>query len=211
LSGPTIFGNTETDGKAEVYVNGVLAGTLEGIPGFWDTRWVPLVTPEAYIGGIAGFKATLRYFPSMEMGDFGKTQYLGYGLQWSASGVLQNFPVDVMVGFFLTSLDVENTQGLGQDKLIDSEANSYFIAISKSWPALTGYAGFAIEDSKMTVSYFYDDPDIPDLTQDVNFSVDGRQESRFTLGVTLDIFLDLNVEAGFGDMNTYSAGLMFGF
>ena len=72
MSGPTIFGDTETDGKIDVYANGVLAGTLEGIPGFWDTRWVPLATPEAYIGGIAGLKFTLRYFPSMEMGDFGK-------------------------------------------------------------------------------------------------------------------------------------------
>jgi hypothetical protein len=41
--------------------------------------------------------------------------------------------------------------------------------------------------------------------------VDGRQESRFTIGLTLDILLDLNLEAGFGDMTTYSAGLMFGF
>jgi len=211
MSGPSIFGDTETDGKVDVYANGVLLGTLEGIPGFWDTRWIPLATPEAYIGGVAGFKFTLRYLPSMQMGDFGKTQYLGYGLSWNANGVLKDLPIDLMVGFFLTSLDVENTQGLGQDKLVDSEANSYFLAVSKSWPAFTVYGGFAIEDSNMKVAYYYEDPDIPDLTQDVSFNVDGRQDSRFTVGVTLDVFLDLNVEAGFGDMSTYSAGLMLGF
>lgn len=211
IHGPTIFGDTETDGQVDIYANGLLLGTLEGIPGFWDTLWVPLATPEVYIGGLVGLKFTLRYFPSMEMGDFGTTEYLGYGLSWNANGLLKDLPIDLMVGFFQTSLNVENTQGLGEDNLIDSEASSYFVAISKSWPSLTVYTGFSIEDSKMDVTYYYEDVDIPDLTQNVNFSVEGTQKNRFTVGVTLDVFLDLNVEAGFGDMSTYSAGLMFGF
>jgi hypothetical protein len=209
MSGPTIFGDTETNGRVDVYSSGVLVGSFEGIPGFWDTRWVPLATPEAYIGGLVGLKFTLRYFPSVNMGDLGKTQYLGYGLQWSASGVLEDLPIDLMVGFFLTSLDVENPQE-GQDKLFDSGANSYFLAVSKSWPSLTVYGGFAIEDSEMKVSYDYYDEDLQ-AGGNASFSVKGRQEKRFTIGLTLDILLDLNLEAGFGDMSTYSAGLMFGF
>ncbi len=211
MSGPTIFGDTETNGKVDVYSSGIFLGSIEGIPGFWDTRWVPMATPEVFIGGIVGLKATLRYFPSMRLGDIGSTEYLGYGLQWSASGLLEDLPVDLMIGFFTQSLDVENTQGLGEDKLIDSNANSYFLAISKSWPAMTVYGGFAIESSEMKVAYYFEDPDFPDLSQNVSFSVDGRQDQRFTVGMTLDILLDLNVEAGFGDMTTYSAGLMLGF
>ena len=211
MSGPTIFGDTETNGKVDVYSSGVFLGSIEGIPGFWDTRWVPMFTPEVFVGGIVGLKATLRYFPSMKLGDIGQTEYLGYGLQWSASGLLEDLPVDLMIGFFTQSLDVENTQGLGEDKLIDSNANSYFLAISKSWPALTLYGGFAIESSEMKVAYYFEDPDFPDLAQDVSFSVDGRQDQRFTIGINLDILLTLNIEAGFGDMTTYSAGLMFGF
>ena len=205
MSGPTIFGDTENPGRIDVITpSGIVS--FEGIPGFWDTRWVPLATPEAYIGGVAGLKFTLRYFPSVKLGDFEKTSYLGYGLQWSANGVLKELPIDVMAGFFLTSLDVENTQGKGQDKLFDSQANSYFLAVSKSWPILTVYGGFALEDSEMKVAYYSTDFDSP-----VNFTVKGRQESRFTLGLTLDTLMDLNLEAGFGDMSTYSAGLMFGF
>lgn len=207
MSGPTIFGNENETGTVDVYADGVYVETIDGISGFWDTGWVPLATPEVQVGGIAGLKATLRYFPSIQMGDFGKTTYLGYGLQWSASGVLENLPVDLMIGFFRTNLDVDNDQDSGPSKLVDSEANSYFLAASKSWPAMTVYGGFALEDSRMKVAYLLDeDPDQP-----VNFEVDGKQDSRFTLGVTLDILLDLNLEAGFGKMSTYSAGLMFGF
>ncbi len=211
MSGPTIFGDTETNGKVDVYSSGIFLGTIEGIPGFWDTRWVPMFTPEISIGGIVGLKATVRYFPSMKLGDIGNSEYLGYGLQWSASGLLEDLPVDLMIGFFTQGLDVENTQGLGEDKLIESNANSYFLAVSKSWPAMTIYGGFAIESSDMKVAYYFEDPDFPDLAQDVSFSVDGRQDSRFTVGINLDILLNLNLEAGFGDMTTYSAGLMFGF
>ena len=215
MHGPTIFGDENTLGQVDLYVDGVYVKTLEGIPGFWDTRWVPMATPEASIGGILGLKATVRYFPSMKLGDIGSTEYLGYGLQWSASGLLEDLPIDLMIGFFTQSLDVENTQDLGEDKLIDSNANSYFLAISKSWPALTLYGGFAIESSDMKVTYYFEDPsenpDLPDLSQNVDFSVDGRQDQRFTVGINLDILLNLNVEAGFGDMTTYSAGLMLGF
>ncbi len=205
MYGPTIFGDTENPGRIDVMTpDGIFS--FEGIPGFWDTRWVPLATPEAYIGGLVGLKFTLRYFPSVKMGDFENSTYMGYGLQWSASGVMEDLPIDLMVGFFSTALEVENTQNKGQDKLFDSKANSYFLAVSKSWPAMTLYGGFAIEDSEMTVTYYN-----PDFDTDVAFKVEGRQKQRFTVGLTLDILLDLNVEAGFGDMSTYSAGLMFGF
>jgi hypothetical protein len=215
MYGPTIFGNTETHGGIELHTpDGIIP--LEGIPGFWETRWVPLATPEAYIGGVVGLKFTLRYLPALNLGgiseELGKMTYMGYGLQWSASGLLEDLPIDLMVGFFRTSLDVDNPQE-GHDKLFDSEANSYFLAISKSWPAMTVYGGFAIEDSEMKVSYTQTWTDTSgDLqTQAVDFSVEGRQSQRFTAGLTLDILLDLNLEAGFGDMSTYSAGLMFGF
>jgi len=211
MSGPTIFGDTETDGQIDLYANGVLVGTFDGIPGFWNSRWAPLATPEVFVGGLFGFKATLRYFPPVGLGDLGKTSYVGYGLQWSASSVWKDPPVDLMIGFFLTSLDVENTQNLGQDNLIDSSADSYFLGASKSWAIFTLYGGFALESSDMTVTYYYQDPDYPTLDSNVNFSVEGNQSSRFTLGVDVDVLVHVNLEAGFGDLSTYSAGVMFVF
>jgi len=93
MSGPTIFGSTSQKGQVQVISNGVVVYERETIEGLLDTRFVPLATPEAYIGGVLGFKGVIRYFPEMDFSGYGKTKYLGYGIQWSASGLLKDFPV----------------------------------------------------------------------------------------------------------------------
>jgi len=203
MSGPTIFGSTSTNGRVQGFSNGLEVFNAETIPGLVDTRWVPLAAPEAYIGGIVGLKFTVRYLPEFDAGDYGKTKYWGYGLQWSANGVLKDLPVDVMAGFF--------TQEINVGSIYESSASTYFAAASKSFTLLTVYGGFAMEDSKLDVAYEFIHPTDPALNTNVAFSVDGIQDSRFTLGVTLDFFAKLNVEAGFGNkLTTYSVGLMFG-
>ena len=203
LSGPTIFGSTSTNGTVQGFVSGVEVFSAETIPGLVDTRWSPMVTPEAYIGGMAGLKLTVRYLPEIDTGDFGKTKYFGYGLSWNANGVLKNLPVDVMAGFFRQSIDVGD--------IYESTATSMFVAASKSYTLMTVYGGFALEDSEMDVSYLFEHPTDPALNSQVDFTVDGLQDSRFTLGATLDFIAKLNLEVGVGSkMTTYSAGLMFG-
>ena len=204
MSGPTIFGDTETNGTVEGYVGAFQMFSAETIPGLVDTRWSPLVTPEAYIGGVAGLKLTVRYLPEMDTGDFGKTKYWGYGLQWNANGILKNLPVDVMVGFF--------TQEINVGSVYESTANTFFAGASKDFTLLTVYGGVAMEDSEMDVNYVFEHPTDPGLNADVSFSVEGAQDTRFTLGATLDILAKLNVEMGVGNkLTSYSAGLMFGF
>ncbi len=157
---------------------------------------VPFIAPEGSIGGLFGFKATLRWFPEINLSDYGKTKYFGYGLQWSPNeGLMPTFPVDVLIGFFSQELDVGS--------LIDSSANTYFLGISKDFTLLTLYGGFAIEDSKMTVSYIQEDTGLA-----VTFDAKAEQKNRFTIGAKLLFF---NLEMGYGKMATYSAGLMFGF
>ena len=198
LSGPTIFGNTEQKGKAVGYVSGIPVYEQETIPGLIETRFVPLATPEAYVGGIAGLKLTLRYFPEIDLGDYGKTKYFGWGLQWNANGVLKNLPLDLMVGFFDQQLKVGT--------LLDTNARTYFAGASKDFGMITPYGGFALEESDMKVAY------VETVSgTDINFKVDGLQDSRITLGATLNLGVKLNVEAAFGNKITnYSAGLMFG-
>jgi hypothetical protein len=198
MSGPTVFGDTENAGTIQGYAGGVEVFNQEAIAGLIDTRFVPMATPEFYVGGVAGFKALLRWLPEMNLGDYGKTSYMGYGLQWNGNGVLKSLPVDVMIGFFKQKLEVGT--------LLESTGSSVHLAVSKSWPAFTAYGGYAIESSEMDISYTFED-----TGDKVAFTTEGVQESRFTLGVTLDILAKLNIEMGHGDLTTYSAGLMFGF
>lgn len=210
MSGPTIFGSTDELGTIDVYSGGVLIDSIDTISGVIDTRWVPLAAPEGYIGGIFGLKGMIRWLPTISNDDFGKVELFGYGLQWSTSDLLEEFPVDMMIGFFNQSMDIYG-EVPGYEGGMLTEASSVFVAGSYDWPALTLYGGFALESSEMDVYYKINNPDLGNLDgMEVRFTEEGRQENRFTLGVTFDIIAKLNLEMAHGDFTTYSAGLMFG-
>jgi hypothetical protein len=198
MSGPTLFGDTETNGTITGYLHGIPVFHQETIPGLIDTRFVPLAAPEAYIGGIFGLKATIRYFPEIDMSDYGKTKYFGYGLQWSPNGLIPTLPFDVMIGFFDQELKVGT--------LLETSAQTYFIGASKDFSLLRVYGGFAKDKSDMSISYEY----LEDGSN-VSFSVDGTQEKHMTVGVALNFILGLYAEMNAGDLTTYSTGLMIGF
>lgn len=196
-SGPTMFGSRGSTGTITIVPDsGGPPVALEGIPGLVDTRFVPLFAPEAYVGGIFGLKATIRYFPEINLDDYGKTKYFGWGLQWSPNGLLdETFPVDLMIGYFDQNLDVGT--------LIKSSASTFFLAVSKDFSLLKPYIGYAFEDSKMDVSYIWEE-----TGEEVKFSADALQSNRFTVGLKVWF---ANLEMGVGKLVTYSAGLMFGF
>jgi len=201
MEGPTVFGDTETRGTLTAYVNGLPVAQEETIQGLLDTRWVPLAAPQLEIGGFYGARGTLRWVPELDLGDFGKTKYLGYGLSWSPNFLLPELPVDVAVGFFNQQIDVGT--------IVETDARSLFLAASKTLTLVVVYAGVATESSTMDVSYTYED-DVAGETE-VRFETDGEMERRFTVGATLDTPVKLNAEMNVGKLVIYSAGLMFGF
>lgn len=198
MSGPTIFGDDEALGSVAGYVGGVQVFSQDTIEGLVDTRYSPLVVPQASVGGVAGLRATVRWLPEVDLGDIGKTKVFGYGLQWSLNTVAPTLPVDVMVGFFNQSVEIGS--------LIETDATSMFVAASKAFALATVYAGYAMEDSETDIAYTYSGDD-----STVAFTVEGSQESRITVGATLNVLAKLNLEMGHGDLTTYTAGLMFGF
>lgn len=198
MEGPTVFGDTETDGTLSFYSGGLLLGRETAIPGLVDTDYAPMIVPELYVGGLFGLKGTVRYLPEVDLGDYGKTTFKGLGLQWSARGLLPELPVDLMAGFFTQQLDIGD--------LLETKAHSFFLGASKDFALVTVYTGVAKESSEMTITYEFED-----LSEDVSFTVDGVQDKRAILGATLGLpLVTLNAEVAKGSIATYSAGLMFG-
>ncbi len=198
LAGPTVVGNSDTKGTITGYVNGIPLVQQETIEGLVETRWIPLLAPEAQIGGLFGARFSLRWLPEIDLGDFGKTKYLGYGLQWSPNFLLPMLPVDVAIGFFKQEIDLGT--------VVQTEASSVFLAASKSYALATIYGGLATESSTMKVSYTEENSDV-----EVEFEMDGAMSSRLTLGATLNLGVKLNAEVGVGKLTVYTAGLLFGF
>ncbi len=198
MAGPTIFGDPDTDGTIQFYSDGLLLAEIDGIPGLIDTKFVPTPVPELFVGGIFGLKATLRYLPEVDLSDYGKVKFRGYGLQWSGAGLLPELPVDLMAGFSRQKLEIGD--------LLETTADSYFIGASKGFTVLTAYAGLAVESSEMTISYEFED-----LGQDIEIKVDGVQDNRGILGAAFSFpFITINAEVAKGSITTYSAGVMFG-
>lgn len=197
FEGPTVIGDPDVDGTATGYVNGLPIAQAETIGGLVETRWIPLFAPELQVGGVAGFRASLRWFPEVDLGDFGKTKYLGYGLQWSPGPMLPNLPVDLLIGFFKQEIELGT--------IVETEATSIYVAASRAFGLATVYAGLAKESSTMTVNYTPEDSDTR-----VRFEVDGDMSARFTLGATLNLGAKLNAEVGVGKLTVFTAGLLFG-
>jgi hypothetical protein len=197
MDGPSVIGDTNTKGTITGYVNGLPVGQQEGIEGLVDTRWVPLAAPEAYIGGIAGAKLTVRWLPEIDLDNYGKTKYFGWGLQFSPNHFMPTLPLDLAVGFF--------TQQIDAGTIVKTDANSIFLAASKNYGMATLYGGFAREEGKMKVSYTEESTDAA-----IDFEVKSVMRGRFTVGATLNIGAKLYAEAGFGNLSVYSAGLVFG-
>jgi len=200
FEGPTVFGAEGETGSVTAYWHGIPVYEAEGIESLVDLDYVPLVTPELSVGGIAGLRGTIRWVPDIDAGDVGKIKYMGLGVSYSPNAFFPTLPVDVAVGMFQQSLDIGD--------VIESTASSYYLAVSKNFAPLTVYAGVATEESSMDVHYTYEDDG---ETTEIDFSLDGVQEKRTTLGATLNMGLKLNVEMNMGNLTNYSGGLIFGF
>jgi hypothetical protein len=197
IRGPSVIGDTETKGTITGYVNGWELPEQETIGGLLNTRWVPFAAPEASIGGIIGAKLTVRWLPEIDLDKYGKTKYFGWGLQFSPNKFLSTLPLDVAVGFFKQEIDFGT--------VVKTEANSVFLAASKSFGLATLYGGFAKENGKMNVSYTEDT-----TAATIDFEVESIMKSRFTVGTTLNLGVKLYGEANFGQLSVYSAGLIVG-
>lgn len=199
---PTIFGGT-----ASVVNHSTISGlSYRGSDGILDADYFPNAVPQLRLGGIMGTEVLVRYYSSSMVsaypdGDLPELKLLGFGLRHSVSQYLKGFPVDVAVGFASNSLTLGD--------IVDLKSTSFGLQVGKGLGILDLVGGIASEGGTMDLSYTSTDPQIPGS---VNISLDVKRAMRFSAGAGLKLgFLHFFGEAGFGDVNTYSAGLRLGF
>jgi hypothetical protein len=200
-TGPTVFGEDDP-GTITAYYQGIPIDTQAGIEGLVNSRWAPLIMPQASLSGAGGFRVTLRWLPEIDAGDVGKIKLFGYGFQYNISQHLTAPPMglDIMVGLFRQSLDIGD--------IVGANASSYFVAASKSYGVATIFGGFALESSSFDVEYMHEHDGQEDK---VSFEMDGLQERRLTLGGSLNFGGLLSAEMSFGRLTTFTGGVGFAF
>jgi hypothetical protein len=189
---PTIFGQEE---GVEV------PGVDEPIPGAWETDWVPLAVPQLTLGSVMGTELTFRWFKTSVDEEVGDIKLFGWGIRHSISQYIPLMPVDIAVGYFRQTFDVGD--------LVDARASYLGLQASMSIGVLCFYGGLGFESSSLDIAYTYEDEDGEET--DVAFELDGKNATRFTIGLALNLpVVKFFVDYSLAKQQTASAGISFG-
>ena len=180
-----------------------------GVTGFLEeAKAIPLIAPQLTIGTFVGSQFTFRYLPSLDLEDFGKIKYFGFGIQHNPGVWFGDIlPLDVSASFF--------TQTLEAGSVFKTTATAFGVNASKrlGWGFLnlTPYAGFMLESSSMTFTYdYFIDTQAGKIPQKIEFELNGENKSRITAGVSIKILIvNINADYNFSKYNSASVGVMF--
>jgi hypothetical protein len=185
--------------------------SYRGSDGILEADYMPSVVPQVRVG-IGGTELIVRYFSSslvsaIDEEDFPELNLLGIGGRHSISQHFDNFPVDLSVGVFYSSIDL----GSGGDAGVSADYSglAFGLQASKTFSVLTIFAGAASDGGTMTLGYTTTNPEETD--PDVSVDLDVERKIKFTGGASLKLGpIRLFGDASFGPATTYSAGLRIG-
>lgn len=173
-------------------------------PDGFDIPATPLAALQGSVGLPVGTEATLRLIPSIELhSDVGSVSSFGFGLKHSVSQWFPGeFPLDVAVEGGIQSFDVGD--------YISASSTHFSLLASRDVGLVTLYGSGGVESSDVDVNYTYEpeNPDLPGAGTQVEFSDEGDNSSRLTLGFNLDLlFLRLNAGYTISDYDVLDAGV----
>jgi hypothetical protein len=184
---------------------------IGGIKQLQSLSTLPLAAPQITIGTVYGTQATLRYLPAMSLTNaVGKVKYVGFGIQHNASRWFPGIPVDVSLSYF--------TQKLTIDPYVEAKGSAFGLTASRQFGLgilnVTPYGGFSIEKSNMAFTYNQTGTfvvnNIAVQNLPINFSVDGANTSRLTIGANFRLlYLNINADYNIGKYKSFTGGLMF--
>jgi hypothetical protein len=200
----TIFGGEGTT------VDGPGGTSYRGSDGILDADYLPAVVPQVRIG-IKGTEAIIRYFSSNLISaipeeDVPEINLLGIGLRHSISQHFDNWPIDLAVGVFYSSLDIGSDEDTGVSA--DFSGLNIGLQASKTMSILTIFGSASSDGGKMTLGYTTTDPEEAGR---VSVDLDVERKIKFGAGAALKLGpIRLFGDASFGPATTYSAGLRIG-
>lgn len=217
MNGPTILGKGDELLQVDflgTVINGqqinATSFKVDGVSGFLkDLSLLPLAAFQISGGTFYGTDVSVRFLPSIALGDLGKFSFFGIGFIHNPGVWLKDpLPLDVGVGYF--------TQTMSVGDIFSSTANQFGLYASKTFGAVvsvTPYAGLTYETSTTTLKYAYE-YDTQAGPQKANFEFDlkGNNGVGFTIGAALNlVIVDLTIDYKLAATKTVSAGLVFGF
>ena len=218
FSGEDITFTDPITGLSRTITVGAMVTTLEGIGGLGDyladISFLPFAAPQASVGTILGTRAVFRYIPEISLPginiteDIGTFSWFGWGVQHNPGVFFPTpLPLDISVGFFMQTLKVGN--------ILKATTTAYGITVSKKLGArmfnITPYAGFLIEKSKLHFTYNFtlDEGTIDEQFIPIDFTLEGENKSRITLGLSLRLLLfNINADYNIGNYNSVTVGVM---
>lgn len=198
---PTVIGDEEA-----VLVTDPGTGAAFLFPGGFNISNFALAVPQLTVGGIMGTEATIRYVAA-DLGDQGDNELgdlslFGIGARHSISQYFPGLPVDASAMFFYQRLQ------LGDDDLIVAQGQSFGIQVSKRFPIIEPYGGFAIDTFDMDVTY---KTDVTGQEEEIDLDFDRETTAHLTAGLGLHFgFFHLNGEANIASQTSFAAGLGLG-
>jgi hypothetical protein len=198
---PTIFGGT-----APTVNHSTIPGlTYRGADGLMSGQYFPSAAPQLRVGGLFGTEVAVRYasstmVPMLDEDDFPQLTLFGVGVQHSLSRYVP-LPVDVSIAASFNSLTFGD--------LVALRSNAIGVNVGRSLGMVGLSFGVLSEGGTMNLTYTSTDPSAPGT---VDIDLDVSRTVRFRGGASLSLgFLKVFGDAAFGDVNSYAAGLRFGF
>lgn len=196
VAAPTVIGSTLAVAQA-----GQGGATLYN-PGGLDITEFAVAVPQLSIGSVFGTRAIVRWISvDVSNSDFGKIEYLGYGVQHSISQYFPGLPVDLAAGFFKQTFDI------GKNDLVTSDALHFNVTGSKKFSAFEPYVGLGYDTFDMDAKY----ASTTNPGNNIAVKFDKESNAHFTVGIqALLAFTRLSAEFNAAAENGVAVGLSLG-
>ncbi len=174
------------------------SGASFSFPGGLDIDRLPLAAPQLTVG-LRGLEASLRYF-SIDTGDdeLGDISLFGLGGRYDISSLLGALPVQVSAMVYYQKLK------FGED-LLEADAFSYGVQVSKRFVLVEPYAGFGFDSFGLDATY------TDSGGTSIRAEYDTETNPHLTLGSAIHLGLvHLNGELNFSEQFSVAFGLGLG-